>query len=231
MRRRGFSLIEVMIALFIMSGVIYGIMHVTKSVSKLDSKIMDSADMQDLINRVRFTLNDTISCNRSIEGSYPDLLMESRGDIDKIVSKRDIDILYPEQTYGRVEVLNISYAFDEESMPEDYESGIIFVNLYIRLIGRNKLNIERRFQITVAMEFTEVREVDNTLFYKFGGCDSMTNPMVEELLNEMMKRVCSTLGVEYNTSTGQCDKMNSLPKNMTPEQMQQIIQQTFKNGQ
>ena len=222
---KGFSLIEVLVVMAIMSGLVMVFLKLSDKIVESERKMMDLMEMNQLSERIRYTLNDTVACNKNFS-------IEKRSDgftlpvtLEKIVTRRNKVIVEKNISNGRLKIKNIRVML-EPIEGEHIVEEPRFVNLIFDIQGRSKLMKNKTLKIAVPV-LLDTFEDNN---YKFLYCDSLVNGVAQEMSNEIMKRMCESLSVPYDILTGKCkmDQMNLGGGLVNEEMMKQIQKMLFK---
>lgn len=209
----------------IMSGLVMVFLKLSDKIVESERKMMDLMEMNQLAERIRYTLNDTVACNKNFS-------IEKRSDgfqlpvaLEKIVTRRDKIIVEKNISSGRLLIKNIRVLL-EPIEGEHIVEEPRFVNLIFDVQGRSKLMKNKTLKVAVPV-LLDTFEDNN---YKFLYCDSLVNGVAQEMSNEIMKRMCESLSVPYDMLTGKCkmDQMSLGGGLVNEEMMKQIQKMLFK---
>jgi hypothetical protein len=223
-KENGFSLLELTIVMGLMGAFIISFMRLSDRMVESESKMMDLMQMNDLVSEVRYTLNDSTACTKSLSVAsdsdgfiFPESLV-------KIVNRRDKVVIESGKSNGRVKIKNIRVNL--ETLDETHiEEEPIFSKIFLDVSGRSKLTRNKVFKISVPVLVS--KKNGKTYFHH---CDSLTAGIAQEMTNQIMKRMCASFSVPYDDRTGQCefDKM-SLDSPMLKGDMFKDIDEMIKS--
>lgn len=218
---KGFSLIEVMIASSIMAVVIYSIMHTTQRMAQMEKRMLNLGDMQDLISRVRFTLSDTVACNKSFKESFHNDMMDPKGTFETLLDRNGREILAQGMRFNGINVGELTYELEDPKSLIKNKGGVTLAKLHIPLKGNSSNGISKTYHLSLALEFDKAYSTEAGNRFHFAACQSLSTPIAAEVVNETMKRMCASMGVPYDPVAGTC-KMDiaSLMTSQSPQPTQ-----------
>lgn len=201
LNNHGFSLIEVIVAMGLMGAFVMGFMRLSDKIIESEKKMMDLMEMNDLVARIRYTLNDTVACNKTFSVDKVDGTNDYKLPLklEKIVDRRDKVIVEKNQRIGRLTLKGIRISL-ETIEGEHIVEEPRFVSVLLHITGTSRLMKNKMFKISVPvlLDYFE----DKT--FKFSYCDSLTSGVAQEMTNQIMRKMCESFNVPYDEHTGQC---------------------------
>jgi prepilin-type N-terminal cleavage/methylation domain-containing protein len=195
----GFSLIELLVALGIMGAFVIGFMRLSDKIVQSESKMMDLMEINDLSARIRYILNDSQACNKT-------LMVNKQGDnyllpseLEKVNDRNNKPVIEAGKNDGRLFIKSIRISADKVKKNHIVEEPI-FVKLFVDLKGRSSLLKNKSIKVTLPV-LVEAGEGDDVhLLY----CDSLSSGVAQEMTNAIMKRMCSSFNIPYDEVSGKC---------------------------
>jgi prepilin-type N-terminal cleavage/methylation domain-containing protein len=198
---KGFSLIEVIVAMGIMGVFIMGFMRLSEKMVETEMKMMDFIEMNEYIGRVRYILNDSVACNKTLikNSSVVNKKRILPDELTQIVDRRGKTISTIGNNLGsHITVKSIKIEIESKGIASPIEDPY-FLNLFFRIEGRSKNTYGKMFKLTIPVLLEE-----NNNKWEIISCDSMNSGVAQELINSLMKRTCGSLGIDYDPTTGEC---------------------------
>ncbi len=203
-KESGFTLVEIVVAMGLMGAFVLGFMRLSDKIVQSESKMMDLMEVNDLTARIRYILNDSLACNKTlmVDKQDDEYILPSK--ISEIIDRTGETVLQVGSQYSRLLVNDIQVKTNEISDEHTLEKPV-FVNLFISLKGRSKLLTNKTVKVSVPV-LLEKRD-DNQL--KLIYCDSLTAGVASNMANAIMKKTCESFNVSYDEVSGKC-KFNQL---------------------
>jgi len=199
-KSNGFSLIEITVAMGLMGAFVMGFLKLSDKIVDSEKRMMDLMEMNDVITRVRYIMNDAMACNNTFRvNRINDKYIFSK-DILQIRDRKKRVVLETGKKIGRIMVSSMRASIDtiddDHIMEEPLMSAII-----VELKGRSKLTQRKIFKISIPLMLNPISKTET----EFIGCDSIVGGVAAEMVNQTMMRMCKTLNVPYNDIEGTCD--------------------------
>jgi prepilin-type N-terminal cleavage/methylation domain-containing protein len=226
---RGFSLIEVTVAMGLMGVFVWGFMRLSDNIVETERKMMDLMEMNDYISRIRYVMNDTVACNKSLSTDKYQDGHRLPVNLNKLVDRRGKVVAEVGSKEGRIHVKDLRLQLEPiEGEPIVEEPR--FVNLFLDLAGSSRLTANKVFKITLPVLLDSFPDKTPKFLY----CDSLAGGVAQEMTNDIMRRLCDSLKVGYDELTGQCNMGsfaadNPLLKGDMFKQIQQMLKQQMGN--
>lgn len=230
----GIGLIEVLVAMAILGALLLGVMRVTDQISKAESRMLDLLDIQDLMTRIRYQMGDSLACSNTFRVHYKSMMLPQSGKLISLLDKYGNDIIGIGSQYGRIEVEDISFRFEEGQFSELGEfPKIHLMQVYIKFHGVGQKSYSKQQALLVPI-MGAYNGVEKRIFFDY--CDSVSTPFAEQIVDQTMRRFCESLEVTYNPKKGTCDMTNlftsgggALPAGMDINQLiKDVIKQQKK---
>lgn len=197
------GLIEVMVAAAILGGLVMAFMRITDQIMKAESRMFALMEVQDLTQRLRYSMSNPMACTNTFSEHFPDHMMPLSGELSFLKDKNSESIAQVGEDYGPVQIENMRFQAEQSdvdglgSMP-----GVVEVRVHMTFKGSRSYEF-RKIQSFTAPVLGEYIEDEKKI--KFDYCDSLTSPFAAQLVELTMKRMCEGFQVEYDRSTGSCD--------------------------
>ncbi len=196
---KGFSLVEVMITAGLMGGLAFVFMHLSDRIIDSERKMMDMIDMNELVTKVRYQLNDSVACNKTLSVQKYKSGYRLPSEMTTLFDRNGQAIVTVNENVGKIKVEKIQGVLDLQSSAILENVKMYNIILHLKGPGKNAKSIP--FKLTVPI-LTDVFEDKTTRFLY---CDSFTNGVAHDLTNVLMERMCKSFEAPYDKKTGLCD--------------------------
>ncbi len=204
--KKGFSLIEVLVAASILSVVILGVMRVNDNLLNVEQGFIQSQDSMEVLGNAKLFMGHQLSCiatfkqakKKRFDGKpYIPLI----GEIESIRNFEDNNFLSLGEKYGKVELTGLSFQPRKgyfEGKEFNNERGIIDLMIHMRGVGKLKRPRFKRLPVWVYAnkKLNEAAEIQY--------CDSSRSDMVNFITESVMARVCQSLDAALDPDSKLC---------------------------
>jgi prepilin-type N-terminal cleavage/methylation domain-containing protein len=218
--KRGFSIIEVMIAVSLLAALTVAFLHLTDNIKKMETRMLSTVDSLELISRIKLSLSSTKWCKEFLtsarEMANQDKMVDGvidqnlpiplKGSLHYLKDTNGNLLVELGTKYGRNRITKMEYNKSPNSFTDDtyiLKPGIIDLFLTFER-GSSLIPVVKKIPISIlaskASERSNPQLVD---------CYSQNSQLVRDISKDVAIRVCLSFGATYNEFQEKCDLENS----------------------